>query len=119
MEVHDSQLLKGVLGLVLLRLIAEGDAYGYELVERVHSLGLTEVPDGSVYPALNRLEREGYVTSYLVPSSSGPARKYYRVTPEGEQTLDAKREAWLALVEALEPLFGTRRAVAQNEGSPR
>jgi len=50
--VHDSQLLKGVLSLALLRLLADRESYGYELVTSLHDLGLTEVQDGSVYPAL-------------------------------------------------------------------
>ncbi len=105
---HDGQLLKGVLTLVLLRLIAERDAYGYELVERIHGLGLTEVADGSVYPALSRLERDGLVTSYLVASASGPARKYYRLAPSGGALLRERGRAWLALVAALAPLFPSR-----------
>src|SRR5215211_2760283 len=58
--MHDSQLLKGVLGIVLLRLLAEQESYGYELVQRVHEAGLADVLDGSIYPALGRLEREGH-----------------------------------------------------------
>ena len=107
---HDSQLLKGALGPLLLRLLAEGDAYGYALVERVHAIGLPAIPDGSIYPALNRLERERLITSYLVASSSGPARKYYRLTKAGERELEAKRRAWLVLVDALAPLFSERPA---------
>src|SRR5450756_537184 len=73
--VHDSQLLKGVLSLALMRLLADRESYGYELVTRLHELGLTEVQDGSVYPALGRLERDGHVTSRLVASTSGAAGK--------------------------------------------
>ncbi len=102
---HDSQILKGVLGLVLLRLIDERESYGYELVERVHAVGLTEVPDGSVYPALGRLERDGHVTSHLVPSPSGPARKYYRLSRSGRDLLATRGAAWLRLAEAVTPLF--------------
>ena len=102
---HDSQILKGVLGLVLLHLIDERESYGYELVERVHRIGLTDVPDGSIYPALGRLERDGHVTSRLVPSSSGPARKYYRLSPSGRDLLAARGAAWLRLVDAVTPLF--------------
>jgi PadR family transcriptional regulator len=102
---HDSQILKGVLGLVLLRLIDERESYGYELVERVHAVGLTEVPDGSVYPALGRLERDGHVTSHLVPSPSGPARKYYRLSRSGRDLLARRGAAWLRLAEAVTPLL--------------
>src|SRR6266511_3575268 len=98
---HDSQLLKGALTLVVLGLIHQGDTYGYQLVERIHALGLTEVPEGSVYPALGRLERDGYIASYLVPSDTGPARKYYRLTASGEALLRERRRAWLGLVAAV------------------
>jgi PadR family transcriptional regulator, regulatory protein PadR len=107
---HDSQLLKGVLGLVLLRLLSDGESYGYELVTRVHALGLEDVRDGSIYPALTRLEREGHLESRLVPSSSGPARKYYRLSASGEHALARGEQAWRFLVARVEPLFQPARA---------
>ena len=64
-----------MLSLVLLRLLAERESYGYELVVRIHRAGLSGIAEGTVYPALARLERERRVSSRLVPSSSGPARK--------------------------------------------
>jgi PadR family transcriptional regulator PadR len=102
--VHDPQLLKGVLSLVLLRLLAERESYGYELVVRVHRAGLTGVAEGTVYPALARLEREQRVSSRLVPSSSGPARKYYRPTPAGYQALADAATAWRRLAGVVDPL---------------
>ena len=109
---HDSQLLKGVLGLALLRLLADRESYGYELVTRLHELGLADVQDGSVYPALGRLERDGHVTSRLVASSSGPARKYYRLSASGYAELKQTEQAWNHLVRALERILsgpGTTR----------
>jgi len=103
--VHDSQLLKGVLSLALLRLLAERESYGYELVTQLHELGLTEIQDGSVYPALGRLERDGHVTSRLVASSSGAARKYYRLSAAGYAALAHIELAWRSLVGALEPIL--------------
>src|ERR1700686_1532710 len=103
--VHDSQLLKGVLSLALMRLLAERESYGYELVTRLHELGLTEVQDGSVYPALGRLERDGQVTSRLVASTSGAARKYYRLSAAGYAELTHIELAWQSLVGALQPLL--------------
>jgi PadR family transcriptional regulator PadR len=102
---HDSQLLKGTLTLLILALIRQGDTYGYQLVERIHALGLTLVPEGSVYPALSRLERDGHVTSYLISSDAGPARKYYRLTDSGEAFLHQRRRAWSGLVAVVERLF--------------
>ena len=102
---HDSQLLKGVLSLALLRLLAERESYGYELVTRLRELGLTEIQDGTVYPALGRLERDRQVTSRLAPSSSGAARKYYRIAAAGYTALAHSESAWRSLVGALEPLI--------------
>ena len=71
MSEHDPQLLKGVLSLLLLHLLAERESYGYEVVQRLHGVGLDGVLEGTVYPALSRLEREGRVSTRLVASSSG------------------------------------------------
>jgi len=95
---HDPQLLKGVLTMLLLQLLREQESYGYEVVQRVHDLGLPDVLEGTVYPALARLEREGWVTTRLVASSAGPARKYYRPTPSGRRALEQAISDWTALV---------------------
>lgn len=116
--VHDSQLLKGVLSLALLRLLAERESYGYELVTQLHELGLTEVQDGSVYPALGRLERDGQVTSRLVESSSGAARKYYRLSAGGYAALAHVEMAWQSLVHALEPILSRPVPAKPKEALP-
>lgn len=101
---HDVQMLKGALRLALLRLLAEQESYGYELVVRLHGLGLVDIAEGSVYPAVTRLERDGLASSRLVASSSGPARKYYHLTTAGITALQDALAAWRHLVEALAPL---------------
>lgn len=93
-ESHDPQLLKGVLSLLLLHLLAERESYGYEVVQRLQAAGFADVLEGSVYPALNRLLREGRVETRLVPSPGGPARKYYRLTGDGQQALADSTAAW-------------------------
>lgn len=95
---HDPQLLKGVLTLLLLRLLAERESYGYEVVQRLHECGLDGVLEGTVYPALARLEREQCLVSRLVASESGPARKYYRITPTGHDVLSTGTAGWADLV---------------------
>src|SRR5262249_18520129 len=100
---HDPQLLKGVLTPLLLRLLAERESYGYELVQRLRSIGLTDIADGTVYPALARLEREGRVAARLVASRSGPARKYYRPTEAGYAALESGASGWRALAEVVTP----------------
>ncbi|HLL66154.1 MAG TPA: PadR family transcriptional regulator [Micromonosporaceae bacterium] len=100
---HDAQLLKGVLSPLLLSLLAERESYGYELVQRLRDLGLADIADGTVYPALARLEREGRVAARLIESRSGPARKYYRPTPAGYDALADGVAMWRALTETITP----------------
>jgi PadR family transcriptional regulator PadR len=102
---HDPQLLKGVLSLLLLRLLAERESYGYEVVQRLQELGLSSITEGSVYPALARLEREGRLEARLIASRSGPARKYYRPTPTGAKALTAGTASWPALAEVVTPVL--------------
>lgn len=102
---HDPQLLKGVLTPLLLWLLAERESYGYELVQRLRGLGLAGIADGTVYPALARLERERLVTARLVLSRSGPARKYYRPTEAGYGALRAGANGWRALAEVVTPVL--------------
>ena len=114
--IHDPQLLKGVLSLLLLALLAERESYGYELVQRLHAVGLNGIADGTVYPALARLEREGRVSTRLVSSRSGPARKYYRPTDAGYAALAQGTAGWQALSEAVGPVLG--RAVPPHPAPP-
>jgi PadR family transcriptional regulator PadR len=67
------------------------------VVQRVHGLGITDISAGTVYPALSRLEREQWLASRLVPSSGGPARKYYRLTPAGYAALELGVTQWQSL----------------------
>jgi PadR family transcriptional regulator len=104
-DEHDTQLLKGVLILVLLRLLTREESYGYQLVGRVHAAGLTGVAEGSVYPALARLERDGYLSTELVATSSGPPRKYFRLSPSGVEFLNARTAAWRSLASIVDQLL--------------
>src|SRR3978361_882096 len=105
---HDPQLLKGVLSVLLLKLLAERESYGYELVQRLHAIGLDSISDGTVYPALARLEREERVTARLVASKSGPARKYYRPTPAGYDALITGTADWRSLVGVVDPVLASK-----------
>jgi PadR family transcriptional regulator PadR len=109
---HDPQLLKGVLSLLLLRLLSERESYGYEVVQRLRELGLSGITEGSVYPALARLEREDRVESRLVASRSGPARKYYQPTPAGRRALEDGSASWLSLAAVVSPVLA-RHAPSQ------
>ncbi|MBO9554212.1 PadR family transcriptional regulator [Cellulomonas sp.] len=92
--MSDPQLLKGVLPMLVLAVLTEHESYGYELVTRLQDAGLDEMSAGTVYPVLNRLERDGLVASRLVASSAGPARKYYVPTADGRTELARAAAAW-------------------------
>lgn len=101
MPRHDPQMLKGVLGLLLLSALSAGDEYGYGLVVRLRESGFDDLAEGTVYPGLTRLENAGFLESYLLPSRSGPARKYYRITEAGMAELADRRAAWERLTRAV------------------
>ena len=94
MPAHDPQMLKGVLGLLLLSMLSTCDNYGYGLVTQLRAAGFEDLAEGTVYPGLTRLEASGLLESHLVRSDSGPARKYYRLTAAGHAELDARRTSW-------------------------
>ncbi|QQS00854.1 MAG: helix-turn-helix transcriptional regulator [Austwickia sp.] len=101
MARHDPQMLKGVLSLLLLRVLAGADGYGYSIVTLLNAAGFPDLVEGSVYPALTRLETAGHLESYLRRSDSGPARKYYRLTAAGHAELVRSEAAWAQFVTAV------------------
>ncbi|MFC7488419.1 PadR family transcriptional regulator [Knoellia sp. CPCC 206453] len=101
MPTHDPQMLKGVLGLLLLSALSTSDHYGYGLVTLLRSSGFDELAEGTVYPGLTRLESAGFLESYLLRSDSGPARKYYRLTRSGAAELAHRRTSWSDLVQSV------------------
>jgi PadR family transcriptional regulator PadR len=98
------QLRKGVLELCILTAIGSEERYGYALVRMLiedENLGLSE---GTVYPLLSRLRKQGLVTTRLEESPEGPARKYYRLTPAGRARLAAMRSCFADIVMAWQKL---------------
>jgi len=97
-------MLKGLITLLLLWLLREREDYGYSLVVRLQDAGLVDIAEGTVYPALARCERSGWVQAHYVPSEQGPARKYYRLTAAGEDELTRSLDSWnhlAALISAI------------------
>lgn len=98
---YDPQMLKGILAPMLLLLLDAKEDYGYSVVTRLQAAGFSELNEGTVYPALTRLEKAGFLSSSLVPSSSGPARKYYATTAQGRAEHVRLLSAWDELVGAV------------------
>lgn len=93
-QSRSSQLLHGVLDMCLLSLIEEEASYGYEMVSKLKGRGLDLASEGSIYPLLSRLQKQGMIEGYLVQSPAGPARKYYRMSDMGREILDQWRREW-------------------------
>jgi PadR family transcriptional regulator PadR len=80
--------------MCLLSLIEEEASYGYEMVNKLRDRGLDLASEGSIYPLLSRLQKQGIIEGYLVQSPAGPARKYYRMSDMGREILDQWRREW-------------------------
>ena len=86
------QFKKGVLELCVLVLLDKQDRYGYELVQKISEQ--IDISEGSAYPLLRRLTKEGYFTTYLRESTEGPPRKYYKLTDNGRTYLYDLLQEW-------------------------
>jgi PadR family transcriptional regulator, regulatory protein PadR len=93
------ELSAGLTSLVLLSVLADADTdlYGYEIARKLTSDEAPTAPfkQGALYPVLRNMSGAGLLSSRVVPSYSGPPRRYYRITPLGREVLAAWRETWL------------------------
>lgn len=85
---------RGVLEPCLLALLAEGEAYGFDLAGRLRDAGMGPVAGGTLYPALLRLEKQGLVSARWQPGDGGPGRKYYELTEAGRRAGAANAARW-------------------------
>jgi PadR family transcriptional regulator, regulatory protein PadR len=92
-----TQMLKGILDGCLLSIIKEGEIYGYELAAKLESYGFHSFSEGTIYPLLLRMQKEGLVSTTLRKSTAGPKRKYYSLTEKGEQELEQFINRWTQL----------------------
>lgn len=99
----DTQLKKGVLELCILYQLRHSELYGYEIMKTIKDQ-FNDVYDGSIYAILRRLYADGYTETYIKDSPSGPARKYYRITPAGSDYLDKMIFEWQSMVEGVKKL---------------
>jgi DNA-binding PadR family transcriptional regulator len=102
-----TDLLRGHLDRLLLAVLAVSPGHGYELSRRLtdRSSGELEVPEGSLYPALHRLERGGLVTSAW-DAGDGRRRRVYRLTASGRREAERSRREWRAFVSAVDRVVG-------------
>jgi len=113
MDQIRQQWLHGFLDLCLLSLLAERRDYGRGLVERLVDAGFDEVPGGTLYPSLLRLEKQALVQTEWEPSTSGPRRKYYELTQAGRDEVASRSAGWAAFRTAMDSVT----AVSAREAS--
>ncbi len=100
----NTQFKKGVLELCVLSLLKQGDKYGYELADTVGKK--IDISEGTIYPLLKRLRNDGYFEVYLKESSSGPARKYYRLTEKGSNMQKTLEGEWNEFTDCVSTFLG-------------
>jgi PadR family transcriptional regulator PadR len=99
-----TEMLKGVLEGIVLALLSDRPAYGYEITAWLRERGFAEIAEGTVYALLIRIEQRGLVDVEKVPSEKGPPRKVYSVNAAGRDYLDEFWRTWSFLAEQLEQL---------------
>ena len=104
----DSRLLWGMVDMLILDVISRGPSYGYQIAQTVmsQSKGYFELKEGSLYPALHRVERQKLLASHWEETADSRRRKFYRLTPMGKQALEAKRDEWARFTEGVNGVLG-------------
>jgi PadR family transcriptional regulator PadR len=103
-EAVDIQLKKGALELCVLALLSQHDSYAYDIASRL--AGAIGMGEGTIYPLMRRLQNDGLVDTYLMESSAGPPRKYYRLTAAGKASFEQQKAAWAAFAQAMQDILG-------------
>ena len=97
-----AQMRRGTLEYCILALLRKGDRYAFDLVRELAALDGMVTSEGTIYPLLSRLRRDGLVESNWQESPSGPPRRYYRLTNAGRDALDAFRVEWRRFRDAVD-----------------
>jgi PadR family transcriptional regulator, regulatory protein PadR len=94
LENWQVQVRKGLLELCVLNALREGRKYGYDIVKQLGTLDGLVIGEGTIYPILSRFRKQGLVETSIEESPDGPARKYYRLTPQGRSAVALMNEVW-------------------------
>ena len=107
-------MLQGALDMLILRTLSAGPRHGYAIARHLLEVSqdFLQVEEGSLYPALHRLERRGWLASEWGTSESNRKARYYRLTPAGRKQLQAETSAWTAMRTAIDRVMNHRPAGA-------
>jgi len=108
-ESPKSDLLQGTLDVLILKIIALGPVHGYAVAQRLQQISrdVLQVQQGSLYPALHRLEKRGWVRAEWAASETGRDARFYTLTREGRRQLDDQRANWMRLSTAVTTVLTT------------
>jgi transcriptional regulator len=103
-----SDLPQGTLDLLILRIVALGPNHGYAVAQRIRQISrdALQVQQGSLYPALHRLENKGLLSAEWKETETGREAKFYRLTPKGRKQLKDETESWARLTGAIGLILG-------------
>jgi PadR family transcriptional regulator PadR len=109
---YDREFLTGTVGVLILSLLAEREMYGYEMVQEAErrSASAFQLKEGTLYPALHQMERDGLLKATWRESASGRSRKYYALTPKGRRRAASKRRQWTSIAGAMRAILGDAHA---------
>lgn len=115
-QQEHGELLKGNTPTLLLSVLEEGPLHGYAIAREIErrSKDTLQLGEGSLYPALRTLERDGLITGRWEPQPSGPARKVYELTDAGRAEIVKRTRTWREFVEAVENVLGGSSHVQQT-----
>jgi PadR family transcriptional regulator, regulatory protein PadR len=109
MPPDKSELLQGTLDLLVLKIVALGPLHGYGISQRIRQMSkdALQVPQGSLYPALHRLEKRGWLTAAWSESETGRPAKFYKLSPKGRKQLALEEKTWQRLSDAIALILQT------------
>lgn len=108
MSSPKSDLPQGTLDLLILRVVALGPVHGYAIAQRLEQVSrrVVQVPEGSLYPALHRLENRALLAADWKQTDTGREAKFYRLTAKGRKQLEAEAASWQRLTDAIALILG-------------
>ncbi len=112
-ENSKTQMRRGILEFCVLSIIARGEMYPSDIIEEMKQANLL-VMEGTLYPLLTRLKNAGLLTYRWEESKTGPPRKYYALTDEGNQFKEELQQTWIELVNAVNSLHSTTTQTTQS-----
>ena len=103
--INKTQIMKGILEGCVLAVLSREKLYSQEIPKKLLEFKMSDVSDGTLFPLLLRLEKNGFISAYMMESPLGPKRKYYTITKAGKEHLASFEECWYATSDAVNAIL--------------